>query len=387
MARSRLSLPAYGSFLWALLAASSAAEIEVPGQYPTIQLALDAAAPGETIRVHGGTYEPIVITKPVRIIGEGRTQITNEVLTWGTQPHNVTLAGPGAGTVQLVSLSLVGVTSGFFQSHQGSRVAGGGFAELHLQECILAPPAWTSLTGIGFGAPGIAVNIPYVLLSHTAVTGGTNGTDYSIGLPAFNGHPGVKNVNGAVSVLDSVVTGGQGTGANFPPGIVPPGGCPTDLLPGKGGAGLHVREAYVAGSLVKGGGGAHIYEVFAYKGQQAEGPPHDARTVVEFQNTLTDAGVPQPGSNWTLTWTSASPFAGILVSSRPVKPFYYEGVGWFFSDLSEIHVLESVEGGPLPHSATLTLPSNPAIVGVEFVTQLWDPLDGLGRPIVRVVVP
>lgn len=374
------------AFLAALGLPARAKDLEVPSQYPTIQHALDAAAPYDTIHVQGGVYTPVVVKTPVRIVGHGPVTIRNDVSSFAPQPHNVSLAGPGYGTVEIVSLTLAGVTSGFFTAQQGSRIAGTGFSELHLHECVLAEPTWTGLTGIGFGAPAVAVQVPHVLVSRSAVVGGSTGTDLSVGLPAFNGPAGIVNANGTVSVFDSVVVGGKGTSANYPPGFLPPS-LPSPTFTGKGGAGVIAREVFHAGSAILGGAGAHLYELFVYKGQQPPGPPIVAPTTVAFPNTLTDAGVPQPGEKWFLTWTGASPVGVLLLTSHPVKPYFVAGLGWSFTDFSDFHLVEAVPSGSLPHTGSLTIPPDPAVVGAEFVAQLWDPQTGLGRPIVRAIVP
>lgn len=50
---------------------SGATVLKVPGQYPTIQAAIDAAAPGNIIRVSEGIYrENLTLNKPVTLIGE-----------------------------------------------------------------------------------------------------------------------------------------------------------------------------------------------------------------------------------------------------------------------------------------------------------------------------
>lgn len=55
--------------------AAHAATLRVPGQYPTIQAAVDAAAPGDRIRVSRGRYCGATLTKPVSLEGRGRPRI------------------------------------------------------------------------------------------------------------------------------------------------------------------------------------------------------------------------------------------------------------------------------------------------------------------------
>lgn len=54
---------------------ASAATLRVPAQYPTIQAAVDAAAPGDKIRVSRGNYCGATLTKPVSLEGRGRPRI------------------------------------------------------------------------------------------------------------------------------------------------------------------------------------------------------------------------------------------------------------------------------------------------------------------------
>lgn len=59
------------SLLLGLLAGSGVLEVGNPGGYPTIGAALEAAQPGDTVRVHAGIYrEHLVISKPVVLQGE-----------------------------------------------------------------------------------------------------------------------------------------------------------------------------------------------------------------------------------------------------------------------------------------------------------------------------
>ena len=63
--------------LAALSAPSSAATLRVPSDYPTIQGAVDAAAPGDVVLVSAGTYAPFLIASKndITVRGDGRAVI------------------------------------------------------------------------------------------------------------------------------------------------------------------------------------------------------------------------------------------------------------------------------------------------------------------------
>jgi nitrous oxidase accessory protein NosD len=70
---------------------AGAATLSVPSQYSTIQAAVDAAAPGDTIRVNRGRYCGATLTKPVVLQGRGKPRIV------GCDASPVVSAGLRAG--------------------------------------------------------------------------------------------------------------------------------------------------------------------------------------------------------------------------------------------------------------------------------------------------
>ena len=102
-----------GFVVWLASNASASVLVVDPsgagGAFTSLQAALDAAAPNDVIRVKGGTYVEITITKPVTIVGDPMPTIRppkwNEYTgTTLTCPPAITLAGPGTGTVTLVDV-------------------------------------------------------------------------------------------------------------------------------------------------------------------------------------------------------------------------------------------------------------------------------------------
>ncbi len=99
------------SFLFSTISQAQAAQINVPGDQPSIQAAVDVAASGDTIMVSNGTYiENIAINKPVIICSENGPDTTfvqalntsnsvfrinsNNVTIRGFSINGVAVAGP-----------------------------------------------------------------------------------------------------------------------------------------------------------------------------------------------------------------------------------------------------------------------------------------------------
>ncbi|MEZ0345207.1 MAG: NosD domain-containing protein [Infirmifilum sp.] len=101
--------------------------IVVPDDYPTIQKAVDAAAPGDTVYVKAGRYrENIVINKPIRLVGEN--------------PATTIIDGGGAGTVLTIKSSNLHITGFTIQNGRSAWVEelGAGILITNAKNCNIS---------------------------------------------------------------------------------------------------------------------------------------------------------------------------------------------------------------------------------------------------------
>ena len=206
-------------------AQSVAAILHVPGTHGTLQVAINAAADGDTIVVHGGTHPPFTVTKQLTIMGSPGATIDNTGYgSGGAQTPNITLRGPGGAQSHLTlsGLDLTGSANLTVYSSMGSRIVGGGYDQLCLVRCVLSPSRGTYPTGLYEGAHGISVSVGSLYLWLTGVEGGQGGTDgpwYPPPVPAHSGD-GINAPGARVVLLDSFVTGGHGPFFFQPAGAV-----------------------------------------------------------------------------------------------------------------------------------------------------------------------
>ena len=126
------------------------AELAVPGEYRTIQAAIDAARPGDAVRIKAGTYDESLILKDgVRLIGEGYDRVT--IRSDGSRAD-----------VLLVRNCSSGLVTGLTLQHAGAGASGAGARPSPLQivsstvevfRCRIASAAGSGISITGACSP------------------------------------------------------------------------------------------------------------------------------------------------------------------------------------------------------------------------------------------
>ena len=376
-----------------LVAVARAQTFEVPGDFATIQSALDAAPAGAVIVVRGGTWGSITIERPVTLIGApaplfegGDGGVTDLPNRWDAP---ITLAGPGHGSVVLVGIkTFKEFVDGMSKyGYVAPGIEGGGFDELHVYDsdvrapnfCFYGTP-FCNLSGTGAGTPGIGVSVPFVVVERSSVEGSR--TDSDIGAPAAADAAGI-DAPGTVVVVDSSVTGGSaGAFDTFFIGGCPPSSCPD--LPG--GPGVRGDTLHHAGSTIAGGQGATWID-YGGGGFCCQSDPGSAFEVTlerPMLNDLSAAGPMVLGRDYVLRLSAPGPLARLLVAVGLEPPLHLVGLGDLFLPQETTQSL-----GPVvtPGEVRLRIPADPAFLGRTISFQLVDPTNGLSRPVVAVPVP
>jgi hypothetical protein len=370
----------------ALSAASAAQVFDVPGNFATLQGALNAVPPGAVIVVHGGVHPPVMVTKPVTIVGSPVATIVNTDVSEPMDPFAmadaIRLAGPGRGRVTLENVNTSGVADGSFFSSSGSGVFGGGFAELHLVDCDIQPAQWTLLTGQAQGADAVRVTVPYVLVERCTVTGGLSDTDNCSYPLNPDGGAGIHAASATVTALDSTVKGGRGPIMCFPAG-----NCPSLPLPeSDGGPGIVATEVLRAASVITGGKGQPVTCGGHIIGVEADGPPIVASAVTDLGTALSASGPAVLGATWTLIWSTTPPSALLAFGAPTTVPVPIGTKGLLFLHADTL-TLVPVPGGA-GQVLMANLPALPVLAGVELGVQLYDvAAKKLTRPVVAVLRP
>ena len=376
----------------ALLLAAPAlvAQIHVPGDFDDLQEAIDAAQYGDVIVVTGGDYGPFVIDKPLTLVGSASDRPvlrTYSTMEFQSQPEPsfdgpVTLAGPGAGTVTIAGFDIGGDELFWEYQQAPPAIRGGGFDALHVLHCDVAAPAWTNY-GNPNAAPGIEVDLPYLLVRDSRVVGGkagwNGGFDSNTLMP---GDAGIEST-GDVELFDAHVIGGEGYDNTYDNYFLPTE-C-SQVNDGKGGTGVVTPGTLrAARSVIEGGPGAEVKVddgpgVGAFLCQKEDGEVMEVGAYVELDDSLQGSGALVPNSTWTLRSDSASTSSALLlVSVEPVAP-QATFAGALYMPPTELWTVPIATGG-----AVLTVPvrDDPGLLGATVVIQRYDLSEGtLSRPV------
>lgn len=373
-----LRAPVALALLLVLAGTSSAQAVhDVPGDFPSIQEAIDAAAPGDIVLVAGGTHEgPITIDRPLTLMGDPQPSIRPRFQVFDfMQPPAIVLAGSGSGKVVLVNLSVGGQVNGITTASSSAGIQGGGFAELHLLECRVAGPFWTLLTGQAFGSPALRTSVPRILLQHSSLRGADSANDgcYGNGPP---GPAGIEAPTSSVVVLDSLVRGG---GSDSICGF---GSCP---IGGDGGTGIVARELWEAASDIQGGSGA-LYSIQGDPAPCGAAPDGAARQVVRHAllgGELTAANRLRLGKSSRLSWSTSGSTSLLLIGSKlRLSPLRLPS-GPLFVDLHSVSIARCYPAGS--GNFDLRLPLDTSLLGREVVAQVRGGSAGWTRPLIEVV--
>ena len=369
-------------------------------QFTQIQAAIDAALDDDVILVKPGTYQPIVVSKPLRILGDGTgvvriskngpTAVTIhdigagaelvlsavEVVATGSDsdPDSVILLQNCPGTVVLQDVTVpdilvfeagVQVQSCARALLLNSQIHASfetGAVEAHDSELWIANSDIAGLFTLGFlffgAAPGVAVENSTLHVWRSEILGGGGDvlTSPKLGGP---GGAGIEARGSTVDLFggpDSQVTGGMGP---FDGGV---------LFPYAGGPGLALLQnshALIQADIpIEGGFNGH------FQGQapaiRVDGTSSFTRPSKVFPTLVSNAQQVQLGSTFALTLTgNAGGYQVLFLSLRTGPTTILHGVDGF--GLLDRSTMVKVASEVLPPSGATSLslhvPNNIALLG------------------------
>ncbi len=300
--------------LLGLSSPATAGIIVVPADQPTLQAAINAASPGETILIQTSVDQHIgvgllTVDKPLIIIGDPVCNILVDYL----HPGGVSLQGPGSGELTLVNTT-IGYVHG--DSNGAPLVFGGGFDTVRLVGCSIRHDNLFPTGALTLVYPAVdLLAVPLVVIVDSELLGGPAGTDscQPTGSTFNIGQPGLQAPQASVFVTNSTISGGRG-------GTSQTTSAPCDLPSwrGKGGDGIVAAEAHVWDSTIAGGAGADWYSYHSGVcdfgslvacGSQPDGQPLviTGATVVGGSRLQQSSAEIDLGSTWSLSWDGSTP--------------------------------------------------------------------------------
>lgn len=365
-------------------------KVVVPRDYPTLEAAVRACNPGDVVLVRTTTPQHgVTVDKPLTIVGDPLAV----VYAGAAFPYPCAdaaafeLAGPGYGTLTLSNVEILPAGDCF---DPPAGIEGGGFDELHIHDSrIRAGRAGSG--GTGRGAPGIAVDVPFLQIVGSFVSGQNPDAESCSNRLPDEREAGIDAPASTVLMLDSLVVGG-GWGklcceyCFCPPHI---GG-----LGGSGGDGVIAYRLFETNSVQLGGRGSTYVAYPGLEpegggvpcGKQPDGTGFAVHQHVALANDAYGSGPMRLGRTWDLGWNTPGPAAALLASFDPTPPTLVAGMGWVFSSAATTFLVGVVPAGG-PRTLALPIPARPGLVGVPIVLQLFDATSGLTRPVSSVIVP
>ncbi|QDU69820.1 hypothetical protein [Engelhardtia mirabilis] len=359
------------------LFAATFAPIDVfPGDPAALQNAIDAAAPGATILVHGGTYDPIVLSKAINIVASPKAflQITPICPFTTSSKPIISLSGPGSGRATINNFGVSGGVDGFFYCNGPEPlIVGGGFDEFWIVDSVIGA-TWFGLTGQAPGAPAIQTNVGTLVISGSTISPIDADTDFYPGPPS---PVGISAPGSTVIVTHSSVRGGSYFAFESPH-------CPGPPTSGSSGTGIVCKLLFQTGSEVT-GGPAVTWTCGGFpQGTLPAGPAYDANLATDIFANLTPLNSTVRGTNWQLQaiTTGAGGFLFVNYDTDDVE--FKPGLGWDFLTVAETFLTQVVA----PGTSTLSFPIPDVVdlVGFELGLELLDfNLSLFGGPVITQI--
>jgi hypothetical protein len=248
------------------------------GSHRTLQAAVDAASPGDKLKVKGTCYGDTTIGKNLTIVGHSNPAFGSATLNGGGKAQTQSVIVNHGATVEIIGLTITGGhNTEIGPGHEDTEEKGGGIyndrGSLTLTNSVVRgniavpsgrpnPPQYPfggggiyngggSLTlndstvsdneGLGKGG-GIDNEEGSLTLNHSTVNGNrTTGSDRGAGAGFSHRGGGIYNAGGPVTLTNSTVTGNEGGGRG--------GGIENDE------GSLTLEKSTVTGNTARGSGG------------------------------------------------------------------------------------------------------------------------------------
>jgi hypothetical protein len=356
------------------------------GQYRDLQTAIDAVAPGTTLRVLGGTYPELKIGKSLTILCEPRATITQPYTGSGTQPPAITLAGSGSDRLTLSGLTIRNFVNGASWNSAGEAIRGSGFSELFVAHSELFGAEWRILTGDAIGARALHLaGVRRVWITDCTVQGAASVLD-NFGNFGPDGPSGIEAQGADVVVQRTAIRGGDGgmSEFNFAPSPVP---CPCQGT-GRGGSGIVAARVFQSGATITGGAGGEVRvgdrssSNWRPWGRQPDGAP-----IVATLNRLLPTLPAQTsrlriGQVWQLTMGYYLGGGVVLIATPAATPLLIMGQ-WV---LVEPATLVSIPFASSQQTFTAMVPNLTSLIGTPIAVQVLDNFAGvLSGPALDVI--